>query len=315
MKIRPLTFLILILLSLCGCSGTAVTADSPSSLPVEITEKTITVPGLEKDYRLLFLSDLHIIAPDDPDVNDEKKEEVAARRDTLFVREGVLSAALWEEIAPALDNFDADLILLGGDLVDYCSFANIDILKKGLDRIETPLIYVRADHDTETWYTDAHMTKEDSLKLHDSLKDLGASNDDIIVHDLEGLRVIGINNSTSFFTPGGAADFNALLSENIPTVVVTHVPLKPLEDTGLSELSKQAWQDRALLWGNDCYHVPDALTAEAYARLYRDDSPAFLLLSGHLHFPYEGPLSKSATQIVNAPAYEGHITLITVTGN
>lgn len=286
-------------------------SEEPAFSPI-ILRKTISLPGLDREYRLLFISDLHIIAPVDPQLNDDKKEEAGARR-LAFRYNGVPSADIWTALAPTLDNYGADAVILGGDMVDYCSAANLDILSEGLKQIDTPLLYVRADHDTETWYTDSYMTKEDSKALHDSLAENGADNPEILSLDLGGLLLIGINDSTSQLTPSASGTLQSLLDQNRTSVVITHVPLKPSEDTGLSDASRSAWQDRVLLWGNDCYYVPDGSTASAYARLYREDSPARLLLAGHLHFPYEGPLTPQTTQLVLAPACEGHIALLTLT--
>ena len=48
-----------------------------------VEEKTLVIPGLEREYRYLFLSDTHIISLDGEE-SEQQLENAIPRRDTLF---------------------------------------------------------------------------------------------------------------------------------------------------------------------------------------------------------------------------------------
>ena len=71
-----------------------------------------------------------------------------------------------------------------------------------------------------------------------------------------------------------------------------HVPLKSKVDDGLSDASKAAWQNRALLWGADCFYNPDEVTQQFLDKVFAEDSPVVAVIGAHLHFAYEDQLAE-----------------------
>ena len=53
------------------------------SKEIKVDEETICIEGLQNDYKLCFINDLHIIVPDE-DVSNENKETVQQRYDNFF---------------------------------------------------------------------------------------------------------------------------------------------------------------------------------------------------------------------------------------
>ena len=111
-----------------------------------VVREDVDLPGYEGSCDLLFLSDLHIVEKDDPDVRADQMETVNQRY-AAFSNEYGPAAEYWKKLSAAIDGLGADYVLLGGDMVDYCSESTVKQLKEGLDRIRTPWMYVRADHD------------------------------------------------------------------------------------------------------------------------------------------------------------------------
>lgn len=99
--------------------------------------------------------------------------------------------------------------------------------------------------------------------------------------------------------------------QNDRVIFLTHVPLDSPMDNTLAEMSKKAWNDRALIWGNNCYYVPDQTTSEALQAVLAPNSPVSMVLSGHLHFEYTGNLTETIIQYTADPAYEGGIAMFT----
>lgn len=92
-----------------------------------------------------------------------------------------------------------------------------------------------------------------------------------------------------------------------------HVPLKSKVDDGLSDASKAAWQNRALLWGADCFYNPDEVTQQFLDKVFAEDSPVVAVIGAHLHFAYEEQLAeKKIPQYVFEASYKGTAGVITV---
>ena len=167
--------------------ATPMTA-SDQGLPADtqVIGKTIVCEGLEKTVRLAFISDLHLIAKEDvsegdasegPFAIDPASRETIARRDQFFARGGMTAEEYWAQLAPQLDTLEADAVLLGGDMMDFITPAAAASLQEGLEKIRTPMLYVRADHDTGLWYCGGAASEEDAAALQDTLAD----NRDIMV--------------------------------------------------------------------------------------------------------------------------------------
>lgn len=305
------------ILTVCGClSGCAAqktdTKDNSnrkeerSNLSEE--EVTIHIPGLEKEYRFVFAADLHIIVENE-EINSENLTEVRERAEGLFrSQEGISSAELWEKLPAILDSYHADAVLLGGDMIDFASAGNVECLKKGIDNIKTDTMYVRADHDYGKWY--GRLDKAEIKKLHRQID----ADEEVSLIEYPDLCIMGINNNTSQISSKALERIKEIFSLGKPVIIVAHVPFSPLEDTSLAEQSKQAWQDRVLLWGKDCLYEPDHNTQEFMDMLYAHDTPVKAVLSGHLHFSWDGVLTENTHQHVFGPAFEGKIGIVTVKG-
>ena len=333
--------ILFLMLCLAGCAktgtgnagnGTAVLeapegpAAADSAAGTEIIEKTIECEGLKEPVRLVFISDLHLIAAEDLSGGtaaaglfavDPASQETVDQRYRFFMRDGMSPEEYWPQLAAEADALEADAVLLGADMLDFCTPEAIGALTDGISRIRTPLMYVRADHDTGLWYCGGGAGEEDASALQDTVAD----NRDIMVLELPGLKVIGINNSTSQISADAlfwlGHELSVCREEKMPAVILTHVPFRPEKDTGLAAASEKAWDGRRLYWGADASHVPDSNTAELLELLYAEDSPVIAVLAGHLHFGYEGELADNAVhtmQYVCEPAFAHRITVFTIQG-
>ncbi len=185
---------LLVLLSLPGCASSG--KDSFTIQPLldsgfQVETVNVMIPNCQREYHLLFLSDLHLIVVND-EVADDSIELVQARLNDWN------SPQLWETLPGLLDDCHADMLLFGGDMIDFCSTASFNLLKDGLSKLNTGYMYVRADHDTQGfWQKDKDQQKRKAL--HDSLPE----NTDVMVKEFPDFILLGINNSTSQLTEEG----------------------------------------------------------------------------------------------------------------
>ena len=285
----------------------------PSWLTEE--EVHITLPKAEREYRLLWLSDLHLIDENDPEVKEEYQDTVKERR-ALMTKDGLSAAYLWQEFPELLDQYNADCIIFGGDLLDYVSMSNLYILQEGLDRLKTPWIYIRADHDYGRWYGD--MTLSEMRKAHRKIADQKK----VWTFETDDFLLVGLDNTSSILSDEAIDEFESLTEKGKPIILLTHVPLDLSPDLkkgsqeipSLAELSERSWNGRSLLWGEGDFY--DSSKSENMTRLLGlvrgENSPVLEVLAGHLHFSWDGYISETCREHIFSPAFQGTVGVITL---
>lgn len=281
------------------------TEDDEKSL-YRIEHKICNIQGITDTYRILFVNDLHIIEPND-EVAADKMEEVKSRQLSFSNTEGVLSSEYWLQLAPELAKEEADAIVFNGDILDYLSEANYELFLSGLNQIETPYMFLKADHDVGTWYGNYSESKlENITKEISNIEPVEViENDEIII--------VGINLSTSQLTQEGLEALKDVFAIGKPIILVTHVPINSNVDTTLYESSLEVWGQRALIWGNGCYYEPNAITSEYINMVYGPDSPVVAVIGAHLHFSNDIMLNDNIPQHVFDATYKGTIGELIIT--
>lgn len=277
------------------------------SIPGLKKEKiSVYIPEIKRKYKFIFMSDLHILVEND-EISPEWADEVHTRRELFRTENGMYSAELWNEMPDLLNSWGADAVLLGGDMVDYASGANIKCLKNGIQKIKAPVMYVRADHDLYPYYCKKEVSKK-AKRLHKSID----GNKGIFLKEFEDLCLVGINHSTNQISKRQLKKFKKILALGKPVILLTHVPLDSTVDDSLSEASRRMWQNRALVWGKECEYKPNKYTKEFLKLVYAKKSQVKVALGGHLHFTWDGMLSKKGRQHVFSPMYLGYVGIVTV---
>ena len=270
-------------------------------------EKEIEIPGLQKEYTIAVVNDQHIIV-EDGDYAKEKEEEVDSRYGLFCNEEGVHSSDAWQGIVEEVNDLQPDGVVLDGDMIDFFSQANLDCLMEGLKEIEAPAMYLRADHDLASWYSDTLTSKEISKK-EKAVWEM----DSVMVQDYDEFLVVGINNNTSQISKKGLKKIKEVWQQGKPVILAMHVPLQSQLSDDLDKASKEVWQDRALIWGNkDCYYEPNERTQEFLDMVFAENSPVVAVIGAHLHFAHEDQLNDKIVQYVFDASYKGTVGVITV---
>ncbi len=306
---------------LCLATGCTVAGGEPGAdktaagLPVHKEEVDIVIPGVSQEKKLIWLSDLHI-AGESKESDPEKKEDIAQRVLYSSGSSGMPAAEQWDGGSAAqgdtagwvdiLNDEEADLIVFGGDMLDYNYPEGTELLRKGFDKLNKPYIYARADHDMLPSY----MLDADEAKAKQRQDEL-CKNEAVMSYDLEDLYLVVWNNSTSNLSDSGLERIKQLAADGRPMILATHVPIQPQEDESLDKLSRETFGDRILLWGyRDAYYWPDENTRALLDMIYDDDSPFVEILCGHLHFSWSGMVSKKVHQTVFPAAFERYMGVI-----
>ncbi len=278
-------------------------------LGLHVDRVELDLPNVQNSYELLFVNDMHVLRLDES-VVAESTETVRIRQDVMFrTRTGMASAQAWPKLSSVLDDFSADGIILAGDMMDYVSPANLQILSEGLSQITTPYIYLRADHDLGIWHSGGTISMEDSLALHATV----SSYQDMFVMEYPEFYVLGWNNSTGQLTNDGLDAALRIWNSGKPIILATHVPINSVVDNSLAETAANVDpENRKKLWGDGCLYQPDDTTGAFLGMIYDTNSPVKAVFSGHLHFRHVVQLTEQTVEYVFAPAFEGNVAKIVI---
>lgn len=318
MQVRKgtLCLLLLLLLSLSlllflGLVKPKPPADVRQRPDCNVTEETVCIQGLSREYDLLFLTDSHVVIPDED--AEEAVAEYAGQRYPTFVNgDGVDARTQFEALIDYANERKVDAVLLGGDVIDAPSEADLAYLKEQLDRLEMPCLYVPGNHDwTYPW---EYMTQAGREEYLPRLEPFMQGNTAFQLLDFGEFRIVGINDSANRVEGAALSEFERLCGEDGPLIVLAHVPFLTQSVLGRA---REVWSSGVVIGGGAYGGIyPDEASQRFLDLLTAQDSPVELVLAGHVHF-YDRDVivgEKEVLQIVGAAGYEGNAILLHVTG-
>lgn len=318
-KIRNAAVLLLsaLLFTACGRDG-AKEEDGSTEPPETVQEETggefqvreITVPveGLSREYRFLYLSDTHMIVPSEED-SEEIAGNAAPRLELFKDKDGSPSAARFPEWVDYANEQKVDMVLFGGDMIDYPSDANLQFLQENLQNLQMPYLYAMGNHDwTYPW---EYMTEEGRKKyrpLFDSMMEGDAA---ARIVELEELVLLTVDNSSNQVDPQALEKAGEAYGKGKPVLALVHVPFST---DALIGAASQVWQSPVSIgYGSEGGGiVPDAASAAFYELLTSEESTTAAVLAGHVHFYHEDLLEGRVKQYTADAGYQGAGMLITV---
>ena len=192
-------------------------------------------------------------------------------------------------------------------MVDYASTTNIECLQDGMNVIDAPILYIRADHDYSRHYTGDSLSEDEVAILQSTID----GDPDIWEVDMGEFVVVGVNKSWKNISDKALNQVEDILNQEKPIILVTHVPYDSLVD---KEFRRESYEIRGIynLWGLGDRYVPDENMISFLENIYADDTPIQAVLAGHLHFAYETKLTDNVAEYVFAPSYSGNIGVINI---
>ncbi|MCI8694529.1 MAG: hypothetical protein HFH91_17830 [Lachnospiraceae bacterium] len=276
-----------------------------------IREETLCLEGLEKEYTLLFLTDTHVIVRQE-DAPPQEAENEASRYPEFQNEEGVPSEEQFQEWIRYANEMQVDAVLLGGDIIDTPSEANLKWLEEQLSGLNMPYLYVNGNHDwTYPWEYMTETGRETYLPL---LAPFMQDNTAIHSLDFGEFTVVGIDDSTNQVDGEALAGYESILGQGRPVIVLAHVPFMTQSVLGRA---REAWSSPVVIGaGNYGGIYPDGNSERFVALTTAADSPVELVLAGHVHF-YDRDVidgEKQVLQLVGGAGFQGEAILIHITG-
>jgi predicted phosphodiesterase len=253
--------------------------------------------GATAPFSILHISDTHFTAayPHEP----ESKQKSRIRRTRTFG--GRQEEALRDSLAWAKDN--VDYVLHTGDLIDWQSEANFDMMKKFFgDNIMAAVgnheFYTYDPGEKHTW---REPIKERSWPL---LKDVCPMDPRFNSRVVNGVNFVCIDDVFGTVQPDQVERFRAEVKKGLPIILCMHVPFVTPH---IWRAQRKFWKDGKELKFRSAA-IPDA--SDDYKRQLEDpitrDFIAYLkgekllkgILAGHLHITVQERFSPTAVQYV-----------------
>lgn len=276
-----------------------------------VVEETIVIAGIEEEYTLLFLTDTHIVTPD-PEANEQQAENETQRAGMFVNAEGISSAEQFSYWVKYANEMQVDAVLLGGDIIDTPSDTNLKWLENQLSQFNMPYLYVNGNHDwTYPWEYMTEVGRETYLPL---LEPFMQGNTEIQSLELGELTIIGIDDSTNQVSAGVLPEYERLLAQGKPTIVMCHVPF--MTQSALSR-AREVWNSPVVIGGENYGGIqPNEDSAQFLELTTGTESPVELMLSGHVHFYDRGVIEegKGLLQLIGGAGYEGNAILLHIVG-
>lgn len=290
-------------------------------------EKKLVIPELTREYEIWFLADSHIIVQD----GNESEEVItyAEQRAPGFANEmGVSSDRIFSHFIDLANEQKPDMILFGGDILDFPSEANISYLQSELERLKIPYLFTMGNHDwTFPW---EYMTPKGSEKYRPMLEknmygnltaaEAGEENDITAgvltamgntyanMIELEDIVFLSVDDSSNQVASEALGVIEQAYSLEKPIILMQHVPFST---EALIAKAKESWGNPVTL-GMQVHGgiAPNDVSANLWEKAHDDESLIKAVLAGHVHFAYEEQLADSTVEIITDAAFKGKATKI-----
>jgi len=269
----------------------------------------IVIPGVEREYEFLFLTDLHVAI--------KTREEVgpygsADERIAAFANpKGTVSAKQLPQWISYANDEEFDAVLMGGDMIDYYSEANEAYFEEQVADLEVPYLFTIGNHELFLPWED--VVAEDA----DIYGWFVNENRAFQVLEYEEFVICAIDNEAYDVNEVSLAAMKKWLEENPdkPMILLAHVPFYTEEDKALLETSVSVWGQPLVIGTGEGTRDTTMVSREFLDLILGEESPVVAIFTGDNHFYHKGNLTEDIVQVVGAPAYAGDGMIIRIKGN
>ena len=262
--------------------------------------------GATKPFSVLHITDTHLTAayPDE----DEKRQELKRVRSATFG--GHQEEALRDSLSWAAKN--VDWVLHTGDLIDWQSRANLDLVRKHYGPNVTGSL---GNHEFSPamWLSEPKESRTEAFKDPSRARLQAAYPFDISLSSqiVNGVNFVTLDDVYGTVTAEQVARFAAEVKKGLPIVLCMHVPF---HTPNTWRFTARYWSHRNLKVTTDAVPEPtgdykaqleDKVTREFIAYL-KTEPLLKAILSGHEHIDIEDRFSPTAMQYVTGGNFMFH---------
>ncbi len=253
--------------------------------------------GATSPFSILHISDTHLTEA----YPHESETKQTLRRLQTQVFGGTQEEALRCSLAWAKEN--VDYVVHTGDLIDYQSEANFDLVKKYFG---SEFICAVGNHEFSPDHWLSQPPEEATEEFKDRTRNLIEKVYPIDTHFqsqvVNGVNFITLDNVYSTVTPQQVGAFKKEIKKGLPIVLCMHVPFFSDE---MWRVTRRRWDVRQDKKYRDAAIPPiegeykkqlDDRTTRNFIAMLRKEPLLKAILCGHVHINYQEPFSTTATQ-------------------
>ena len=261
--------------------------------------------GLEKPFSVLHISDTHLTAAYDHE--NEKKQQLHDNRTTTFG--GRQEEALRDALAWAKQH--VDYVVHTGDLIDWQSEANFDLVKKYFGAC---VIGSMGNHEfsTDMWLSDPKEEKSEIYKdnTRDILQSVYPFDISLYSQVVNGVNFVTLDDVYGYVTDKQVELFKNEVAKGLPIVLCMHVPFFT---DNIWRATVRFWTDKGQLTysevpkpsGDYQRQCEDAVTHD-FIQYLKVEPLLRCILAGHEHITVEDQFSPTCREYVVAGNFLFH---------
>lgn len=277
----------------------------------QLTETSVSIPGLDRPYTLLHISDLHLMEADERSTEEERAE---AEKENRHWEKGALDFAkifgdstdpvhqpgqkgILERFLDLTAELRPDALIMTGDTMEYYSESNERYLREKMAACPVPYMMVRGNHE---------------LDEHPMWKEFCGSSDEVRTIQVGNLKLIGLDDASHEVSESALKALQAEAGKDIKAgeaanpgfvpILCYHVPVWTEEDVDF-------WKDLGEYFTVDPA-VSKGSTLDFIHWVKDPKCPIDLCLCGHIHGRSETHLSPKTLQLTASSAMLGSGNLI-----
>jgi len=264
--------------------------------------------GATKPFSVLHISDTHLTAAYPHE--DEKKQKLKARRSRTFG--GRQEEALRDSLAWAKQH--VNYVLHTGDLIDWQSEANFDLVRKYYGEGGKMMFGCLGNHEhSGNMWLDDKTEKPNAEKVRSLLETAYPFDTTFASTVINGVNFITLDDAPGTVTPAQVERFKAEVEKGLPIILCMHVPFT----------TPHIWRAATRFWTKTNFlAIPDATRYEPNVKdpttrdfiAYLKTQPLLKgILAGHLHITVADRFSPTAVQYLVGGNFLFHGAEITIT--
>lgn len=270
-------------------------------------EKEVVIKELQNDYEVWFLSDLHMVSAGDDD-SSQVKEYALERSEVFNLQQKEDPQEILAQFIELANENKPDLVIFGGDIIDFPSKSNLSCLKENLQKLDVPYLFVMGNHDwTYPW---EYMTQEGSHEYRPKVENITGVDSYAGMLEREDIVFLAIDNSSNQVAAQAANKIEEAYATQKPIVLIQHVPFSTEK---LIARAKDDWSNPVTLGMQVHGGIPvNEVSGKLYQNVLQDESQIRLILAGHVHFSYEEMISQNTKEIIGDAAFKGSAVKIII---
>lgn len=283
-----------------------------TTLRLRPMETEIEIPGLPTELTIVHITDSHLTEADVRD--DVTVQQLAIERTAVFMPHGENERVTPGFLATHIDlcnEISAHGVVFTGDIIDFPSQLNLDLLKQTFSQLEMPYLYTLGNHD----WSYPHLPFSDEVRSshYDRFRDWSTRVPGCEVLELGDVNLVAVDNSNYQLTWEQFDFIRQQTETGRPSLLFMHIPV----------YQPDLAQDVRKVWGAPIMMGAPGWTVKAMqdwnVRETDDSTAAFCqwlssheqgdrvlgVFCGHVHFAHTGAYRPGRFQYVTEPGFTG----------